>query len=266
MDQEDRLAEVTSLRRDLNEGDVDAVGREMPQHERAQAPFVRIGSPALIEYGVETDMEPTRGHPTITIRERVARAQTPSAAGRVRKQRIYHAVADLSLICMASLSLTRNANGRSCSSRLAEELLYVRHRPKELHGLIGKWQEALSFIKAARGVVRSVHYHGKRSNLAASDAPERVSQQISPITSLLKSPVNGKPSQKRRRNERIARKAASGLIREIREFHGRRRECIVTSDGVVRKHEDERRRHVLSCILSSLRSEIPIERVNPATE
>ena len=33
MDQEDRLAEVAALRRDVNEGDLDAIGREMLKHD-----------------------------------------------------------------------------------------------------------------------------------------------------------------------------------------------------------------------------------------
>ena len=32
MDQEDRLAAVVGLRRDVNEGDIDAIGRETPKH------------------------------------------------------------------------------------------------------------------------------------------------------------------------------------------------------------------------------------------
>ena len=49
MDQEDRLAAVAALRRDVNEGDMDAIGRETLQHEGP--PFVRIGPPALSEKG-----------------------------------------------------------------------------------------------------------------------------------------------------------------------------------------------------------------------
>jgi hypothetical protein len=73
---------------------------------------------------------------------------------------------------------------------VSEELLYIGHRPKQLHGLIEEWQETLSLIKVARSIILRIHDYSKRSSLASGNAPERISQQKATVTSALEAPIN----------------------------------------------------------------------------
>ena len=87
-----------------------------------------------------------------------------------------------------------------------------------------------------------------------------IGQEIPAITPALLPSIDGQASEQRRRNARIARQFANGLGRPFTDIYRSRRKRVVAGDSSIRQDQHERRRNVLTGILSSLQSKISIER------
>src|SRR6266550_8729175 len=62
----------------------------------------------------------------------------------------------------------------------SKQLCDILHWPEELHRLVWKRQETLTFIKAAGSIVFGVDDDGKRSNFTTTGSVERISKQETP--------------------------------------------------------------------------------------
>ena len=152
------------------------------------------------------------------------------------------------------------------TSNSIEQSSYIRHRPKQLHRLIRKWQKTLPFIEATGTFIFRIHDHRERRNLATGRPVECIAQEKPPVTFSLATPIHCEPSQKRRRDQRISWQIPHRLRRQLGELHRRRGERVVARDRPIRQDQDERRGHVLPCVLSCLCPKISVERLNPALE
>src|SRR5581483_8667071 len=144
-----------------------------------------------------------------------------------------------------------------------EQSSYIRHRPKQLHRLIRKWQKTLPFIEATGTFIFRIHDHRERRNLATGRPVECIAQEKPPVTFSLVTPIHCEPSQKRRRDQRISWQIPHRLRRQLGELHRRRGERVVARDRPIRQDQDERRGHVLPCVLSCLCPKISVEGSTP---
>ena len=120
--------------------------------------------------------------------------------------------------------------------------------------MIRKRQKAFPLIEAAGRLILGIDDHRERGDLATDRAEQSVGEQEAAVPSPLMVLIDSKPAQKRRRDERIARKLAGDISRKFGEFHAGRGQRVIAADGAVRQHEHERRRHVLAGVLASLAS------------
>jgi hypothetical protein len=141
---------------------------------------------------------------------------------------------------------------------LLEQRSDVRHGPEQPHWLVRERQKAFALVETTSTLVFGIYDHGERRDLAARSSEQGIGEQETPMASCSMALIDGKSTKERRRNERIAGKAPSGLGRKLCEFYGRRRQGVVAGDGTVWQHKDERRRHVLAGVLPGLTSEISV--------
>lgn len=149
---------------------------------------------------------------------------------------------------------------------LFEELFDVRHRPEQLHWLVGKRKKAFTLVEAARIFILSIYDHCEGRDLAPDGPKEGIRQQKPAIALALVASVDRKSTEKSRWNDRIARQFPHCLFGQLPEIHCRPRKGVVASDRTVRQHQHERRSHVLAGILTGLNPEIPIKRLHATFE
>lgn len=145
-----------------------------------------------------------------------------------------------------------------------EQLSDIGHRPEQLHRLIRERQKALALIEATCIFAFGIDYNSERCDLASDATGQCIGQEIATMALPPISPINGEATKQRRWNERVVRKLADGLGGPLANIHGSCRQCIVASDGSVRQDKYKRRRNVLARVLSSLHSEVSIERLDAA--
>ena len=149
---------------------------------------------------------------------------------------------------------------------LLEQGRDVRRRPKQLHRLVRKRQKTFALVEASSVFIFRIDDDGERGDFASDRAVQSVSKEKTAVTLALMTTINRQTPQERGGYQGIARQLLGNLGRQLGERHRSRGQGVIAADSPILQHKDERRRHVLSGVLASLRLQIPIERFDAAVE
>ncbi len=102
---------------------------------------------------------------------------------------------------------------------LFEQCFNIGHRPKQLHGLILKWQKTLPLVKSSGVLVFGINDDRERGDFASRRAIEGIGKEKAAIAFSLLASVNRETTDKRRRDQRVSRQLAHKLRWQFREVH-----------------------------------------------